>query len=107
MAVARIRSVAPHPPTLVCVAKDMSGADSIWIDIGYPLRDYAALWRTVFPDALIPAGYRVAPLLNREEAERRGFRFVRLGLAGLGGARHSADGGYVLTGLSHSATDGS
>jgi hypothetical protein len=106
LAFAQIRSVAPYPPTIVCVAKDAAGPDSIWIDIGCPVLDYGALWRTVYPDACIPAGHQVAPLVSREEANRRGFRFVRLGLVGLGGARQSSDGGYVVTGLSHSATYG-
>jgi hypothetical protein len=89
----------------VCLVKHPGGTDSIWIDLGSPGLDYDALWRTVYPTALLWGGLHAVPLISREEAQRRGFRFVRLGLPGVAGARAGADGNYVLTGVSHSATD--
>jgi hypothetical protein len=105
MALGRVHGLAPHPLTAVCVVKHLSGPDSVWIDLGYPLVDYTPLWRAVHPTAPMPIGYRVAPLVSRDEAQRRGFSFIRLGLVGLSPRAARADGGYVLTGVSHSATD--
>jgi hypothetical protein len=105
MALGQVRGLAPHPLTAVCVVKHVGGTDSIWIDLGYPLADYSALWRAVHPTTQMPVGCRVAPLINRSTAERLGVKLVRLVLVGVGPIADGTGKGYVLTSVSHSATD--